>query len=288
MDGEYYLKLADGQEWLVTADEAARPLAEQLAAVMRLERRAAADGKKIIFARSDHGDRRVKDEAVYCDFTIMRILHYNGSGFVCQTVDYGSEDVKILQEALSLYPIYGSAISRGGMPMHAALIEREGKGVLLAARGSTGKSTCCRRVPAPWHALCDDESLIVMDDRKNYRVHPFPTWSEYYWKTSEKKWDVQEHVALSAIMFLEQAKADSIVPIGPGKAALSIYEASLQACARFIKSPCVDRDMYKTRLFSNACEVAARVPAFILGVSLDGRFWDEIEQATGITHETDE
>jgi hypothetical protein len=31
-------------------------------------------------------------------------------------------------------------------------------------------------------------------------------------------------------------------------------------------------------LFNNACELAKAVPAYILRVSLEGRFWEEMEK----------
>jgi SynChlorMet cassette protein ScmC len=277
----YCFELADGQEWDVTSDSAARPWADRFAKVMRLKSGAPAGGKKLIFTIRDP-DGQKNNEAVYGDFRIIRILHYNGSGYICQVSGEDDREMNILQVALSLYPVYQNTIGLGGMPMHAGLIERDGNGVLLAAQGNTGKSTCCRRVPDPWRALCDDEALVVMGSQKDYRVHPFPTWSEYYWKVSEKSWNIRQHVSLSSIMFLEQAKTDSIVPLGPGKAALSIYNASLQCCSRFMQLSGEKTALQKSRLFQNACDMAKKIPAYALRVSLTGRFWEEIESVPGI------
>lgn len=179
----------------------------------------------------------------------------------------------------SLYPIYQKAQDLGGLPFHAGLVESDGKGVLLAASRNIGKSTCCRRIPNPWDVLCDEEALVMRTDQEQYVAHPFPTWSDYLMKRSERTWDVQRYVPLSAIFFLERGETDEAIPIGQGEAAVQINNSVTQVLLR--THHYLDREEVKVsrkKLFDNGCDLAGAVPAFKLRVSLKGRFWEEIEE----------
>jgi SynChlorMet cassette protein ScmC len=167
----------------------------------------------------------------------------------------------------------------GGLPLHAALVERNGMGILLAGHGGAGKSTCCQRLPSSWHALCDDETLVVINEEKQYFAHPFPTWSDYLWKRSERTWNVQKYVPLSAIFLLEQSETDEAIRIGQGQGATFINTLATDVCRRNWRN--LDRKeerAQRKQLFQNACELARAVPAFKLRFSLNGRFWEKIEE----------
>jgi SynChlorMet cassette protein ScmC len=114
---------------------------------------------------------------------------------------------------------------------------------------------------------------------KGYRAHPFPTWSDYLWRNSKKSWQVESSVPLSAILFLEQAEANEILPIGNGETAALIYQSANQVCQKFWRrSDKATRTMQVKRIFDNACALAKTVPAYKLRASLNGRFWEEIER----------
>jgi SynChlorMet cassette protein ScmC len=154
----------------------------------------------------------------------------------------------------------------------------QGKGILLAAPADTGKSTCCRRLPPPWKALCDEETLVLSNDAKHYIAHPFPTWSDYFRKRSHRTWDVQRHIPVSALFFLEQSEEDEVIPLGKGEAAVLAQQLAIHVCYRYFTH--LDHEQVRTRkeiLFENACEIAKTIPAFKLRVSLTGRFWEKIE-----------
>jgi SynChlorMet cassette protein ScmC len=192
-------------------------------------------------------------------------------------------EIQFLNMWYALLPIYQRSIYGGGLPLHAGLVELDGLGVLLAASGDKGKSTCCLRLPDYWKPLCDDETLVVLDKKKKYRAHPFPTWSEYYWKRSEKTWDVQYSLPLSGVFFLEQSDADEVVPVGEGQAAVLMSESASQVCEKFWRA--LDREdqrPFRNGLFNNACEIAKQIPAYRLSVSRHGRFWEKMEQVLGL------
>jgi SynChlorMet cassette protein ScmC len=167
----------------------------------------------------------------------------------------------------------------GGLAFHAGLVEYNGKGYLLAGPGDTGKSTCCRRIPSSWRALCDDESLAVVDPNGMYRTHPFPTWSDYILRNSDNSWDVQYSVPLAGIFFLEQAETDDIRPLRDAEAAALINNAAVQVWNKFLlRSDISSKRYFKLKLFDNACKMAKKVPSYLLSVSLTGSFWEKMEQ----------
>jgi SynChlorMet cassette protein ScmC len=180
------------------------------------------------------------------------------------------------------FPLQEELILRGGFPLHSALVARDKRGIALAAAGGTGKSTCSRRIPRPWRALCDDTLLLLPGSGDGFEAHPFATWSDYLWKRSERTWDISSHVPLGAVFFLKQAPVDKATPIGQGEAAIYLGRSSNEVFSPFTRrlEASTARSL-KARTFDNACRVAKSVPAFILEVSLEGRFWEEIERVLG-------
>src|SRR5208283_5733758 len=107
----------------------------------------------------------------------------------------------IIQMWTALSPIFDAVQDSGGLLFHAALAELNGSGVLIVGPSGAGKSTCSRRLSVPWRSLCDDEVLVVRDDRGRYYAHPFPTWQELIHGNSDSSWDVQKYVQVEAIFF---------------------------------------------------------------------------------------
>lgn len=292
----YCLRLANGQRWHIIPTEGVRRWVERLARIVQLQTCEPNGCPKLIFIHSE--SRRE-----WCGGSIGSEMPDIFKGFprggwkshdlralilwsspevpdvICEMRPGGDHALEIIRMWLSLYPIYKRAQDSGGLPFHAALVERDGIGILLAAPGDTGKSTCCRRLPGQWHALCDDEALIVRDGQKQYLAHPFPTWSDYLWRRSERTWNVQRYIPVSAIFFLEQAKVDQAVPMGQGEAAAFTYQSAIQVCSRNWRNLDHKEERgLKESLFKNGCELAKAVPAFKLRVSPNGQFWNEMEK----------
>jgi SynChlorMet cassette protein ScmC len=170
----------------------------------------------------------------------------------------------------------------GGLPFHAALLEYRGQGVILAAQGETGKSTCSRRVPPPWRARCDDEVLVVLSPEGRYLAHPFPTWTDYILERAENTWKVEEAIPLAGIFFLEQSPEDECLPLRGAESAVAAMSSAGQNMNRFLRF-FDDREARKIKkmILDNACEIVKHIPAFSLRVSLTGCFWEKIEAALG-------
>lgn len=176
-------------------------------------------------------------------------------------------------------PVYDLTIQRGGLPLHAALVEHSDRGLLLVGRSGVGKTTACRRLPIDWNVLSDDLALAVRTSDGGFRVHPLPTWSAVRIGSTEHTWDIKQSVKLSAVFFLAQAAKDEVTPAGKAMASVILNDAamtvfnSLQAGPRYL-----EESFMFGKLFSNAATMAQAVPSYIFRLSLQGRFWEKIEE----------
>jgi SynChlorMet cassette protein ScmC len=299
----YCLYLSNGNKWWITGDGNSIEYVDKFADIMRLKECSSDALPKLIFFRI------IKDQMVDADnsyspelnslisgaslkfheYKFIYIWSYNNlHDVVCEFIENknGREEFeknKYLAMWASLKPIYLRSMRMGGLPFHAALVEHAGRGILLAAKGGGGKTTCCSRLPDQWKILCDDENLVVLDKNNVYQAHPFPTWSDYSMKRSENTWDVQYSVPFSGIFFIEQSESDEVIPLSIGQASVQMTRSVTQVLGRLWNN--LPREEQKTTMrdiFNNAFEIAKVVPAFRLRVSLDGRFWEEIEKVLGV------
>jgi SynChlorMet cassette protein ScmC len=215
-------------------------------------------------------------------FPLLLWSHPASRDIIGEVVSGENDDLAVDSMVRACYPVFESAIEAGGFPLHTALVARDGFGVALAASGGTGKSTCARRIPSPWRALCDDAAVIVPSGEVGFQAHPFATWSDYLWKRSEGTWNVAAHVPLRALFFLKQAEADKASAIGQGEAAIYVSRSASEILMPFIRRMGSEASRaLQSRAFDNACRLAKAVPAFILEVSLEGRFWTEMDRVLG-------
>ena len=173
----YCLSLGDGSTWWITGDKESARWIDKLAIIMGLQECTLNDSPKLIFSRIENTDY-ARDELSHIafphlhsrdyskgwacfEYKSIRIWHHNSIPHViCELTD--NEGVnEYVNMCFSLHPIYQKSVHGGAVPFHAALIEFEGRGVLLAAPGDTGKTTCCQRLPDHWQPLSDDQALVV-------------------------------------------------------------------------------------------------------------------------------
>jgi SynChlorMet cassette protein ScmC len=299
VSSEFFLRLGDGKVWALVAAKGTDSEVRQLSKMMRVKRSyQTADHSKLVFIRNGWGKGKFEKSIQSVDEDLEGYLI--GLGWKAHTLNSirlwshdlvpdvicefrhqeGAHVQSILSMRLSLLPIYYGAEQSGGLPLHSALVKHNDMGVMLAAPKKTGKSTCCNRFPSPWQVLCDEETLIVRDDQKQFMAHPFPTWSCFVAGDGKRTWDTQQHIPVAGIFFLEQSQKDQVAPLGQGEAAAFINQMATQVCHRFWGNLSHDEvRARKERLFKNASELAKAIPTFKLGVSLEGRFWEEIEKA---------
>ncbi|MGR0482544.1 MAG: SynChlorMet cassette protein ScmC [Candidatus Electronema sp. V4] len=276
---KYILSLSDGSRWQLAGNADVLLWIDKLASILRLDTASASEqSKEIFFVRN-----KFANSAADCNFSLAKLANIDDvdEKYLCEiNTGEGIGDDQYQSMMFSLQPIYQYSITNGGLPFHAGLIESRGCGILLAASGGTGKSTSCKRLPHNWKPLCDDEALVVLAPENRYRAHPFPTWSDYLWRRAENTWDVQYSVPLCGIFFLEQSERDEVFPLGEGETAVYMTESACQAYQRFHANMSKDDvKRSKTKIFSNACNLAKLLPAFRLRISLHGEFWKKIEES---------
>ncbi len=165
----------------------------------------------------------------------------------------------------------------GGILLHSAFAEWKGCGVIFPAPGGTGKTTVSRRLPAPWHALSDDNSLIVPAGG-GFRAHPWPTWSRFSCEKPGGAWNVRENFPLKAIFFLQQADRDRIEPVARHEAAIALVKSNEQALPLdFFDLSVEKRRALRTLAFQTAADIAKTIPVFRLHLTLEGSFWELVE-----------
>ncbi len=282
---EYYLTFCDGMVWKFQAsEEYLQAWLDKFTHICNLspcEQAAEADFKITLLAPSAADTIALHE---------MPLLYKSGNAFNCygstetghlyvviEKEDIENPSIAIINMWNLLKPIFRYYTQLGGSPIHAGCAAINGKGFLIAARGSTGKSTSIRRLPDYYEKLCDDTTLIVKNN--GYTVHPMPTWSDHLTERWFSRFDVQYSVPLTGIFFLEQSSRDQVTPILPGEAAGRIFESSKQAWNTYWHR--MDETAKKERkhqVFDNSIELAKRVPCYRLEATLHGSFWEEIKK----------
>jgi SynChlorMet cassette protein ScmC len=179
--------------------------------------------------------------------------------------------------------IAARSLARGGILLHGALAVRDGAGFVLAGPSGIGKSTASRRLPLPWLPLSDDCALVLRDVSGRYWAHPWPTWSRLRDQGPIASWPVEQAVPLKALLFLTQSSFDRAEPVTATPAAAFIMESAYHLARVVAFTP--DGDANRTtcaKYLRAARDLAAAVPALRLHISLNGRFWDEIERTVSV------
>jgi len=163
---------------------------------------------------------------------------------------------------------------------HAALIARDGRGVLLAGHGDAGKTTAALRVGEPWTALCDDSVLVVPGEDGTYWAHPWPTWSAFLWGGSGMSCATETFVRAEAVAFIHQDEALELAPLEPQRTAVRLAASASQIA---VEGKDIDDAQRASRVhrFSNACRFAERVPGYKLRLDLVGPYWGLLDAALG-------
>ena len=295
----YLLELADGESWLINASEEATDWLDRFASITCLQQSENERHRMVLV--TCYGRSGITGDALLLESITGRKL--SPAGWVQgksrnskyylhrETFDIiyeiGMHDDR-LEEFISMWNlllvIYTQVQNNDGFPLHAALIEKHGRGIVLCAKGDTGKTTCCRRVPPPWRAWCDDETLIVRTGAHQYAAHAFPTWSEYLTGTANKTWDVKQSIPLSAVVFLQQSETDELIPIRKAQAVVTLNHFVTVMNYSFGGNK--DRERLRQlneTIFNNVSQLALNVPGYILRVSLTGRFWEELDTIEGMS-----
>ncbi len=185
-------------------------------------------------------------------------------------------DIRVVVMWLMMRPFYLHCLSNGGLPVHASSADLNGRGIIVAAAGDTGKTTTVRRLPEPWRELADDTALLLPNN-DGYSLYPLPTWSELiHGRNKSASWDVKNGTKLSGIFFLEQSKKDKADRLSLPLSMMSLYQSSMEALGELKQDIA---STLKAEIFDTAVNIIKKVPAFSLQATLTGKVWESIEFA---------
>ncbi len=284
----YALALADGTRCRFTATPEAAPWLADLAAIMRLapaepEPSAADDSAccRLAFSAGTAvppADGRDWHE-ILDGHPLTLWSDAPGRNFHCalDPIFLAHPDMRYLYMACAIIPLLLRAVRQGGLPIHGALATHHGQGVIIAARGATGKSTCMRRLPRDrgWRPLGDDLALLLPGPDGRILAHPLPTWSDPMIRRIHNTWPVATAVPVVALCFLEQAPVDAAPPLPAIEATLRLFAAAKEGWPMGTIPPCV-QERYPDML-AHAGRFARHLPGFHLQATLDGAFWEPLE-----------
>jgi SynChlorMet cassette protein ScmC len=255
------LELADGSAFgIVPADPDAECIVMRVAAAMDL-RPAPLPNRRVIVRTGDRAVTAGTDPGtIVC--ALGSDLAEDPALFLIQVARSIARDVE----------------NRGGVLVHGALARRDDAGVILAGPSGIGKTTASRRLKPPWFSLCDDSTLVVRDQNGDFWGHPWPTWSRFYAGGPAGTWTVARAVRLRAICFLGWAQRDTAERLGAADASVHLFDSTRPTWPL----PSIDGNPADVRAdhsqrFDRACALALAVPCFVLRLSPDGAFWQQLD-----------
>ncbi|MCX5835200.1 MAG: SynChlorMet cassette protein ScmC [Deltaproteobacteria bacterium] len=282
----YSLKLAADIGWTLCGTKKAGVWLSKLAQIMELKRGPSVSYPRVIVCRGD-----VIESNDVCGINISTCWHVKRKNvfdlwthddtpdLIFDIKEETDDSLDFLRMSFLVSLLFIDICLSGGLPFHAALLENRGRGILLAASGGKGKTTSSRRLPPHWRVLCDDETLVIKDGQGNFRVHPFPTWSEYIWRKSAPTWNVESHLPLAAIFFLDQAEKDKVISLGRARAAAYMNRSAKETVSAIKAGYSIaERQHIQKKIFESAIDIGKAVPAYLLRSSPTGRFWEKIEE----------
>jgi SynChlorMet cassette protein ScmC len=260
------LDLADGQRWLILpVDDKAALLVAELGRAMRLG--PGEGGRELYVAVSSESD--------LSDWSDLGL----GGSVVCCLPEPTTPDMLAVDMGRIASAIARESMARGGLLLHAALAEYRGSGFVMAAPSGVGKSTASSRLRPPWHSLCDDATLVVRGRNGRWWAHPWPTWSRFFQNGPGGSWPVEQAVHLRVLYFISRAADDRIEPVNATQATALTLESAVDLT--WGANRLTDEESART-LSSDGVRAAraltSAVPAYALRLSLDGRFWEEVER----------
>ncbi len=202
---------------------------------------------------------------------------------ICSLQPAHNHDMFNIQVQRIAQAIAADVISKGGALIHGGLCAFKGYGAVMAGAGNTGKTTASRRLPVPWTSYSDDSTLIVPHLTGGFRAHPWPTWSRFYEDGPGGKWDVERSLLLKALFFLKQSETDCIEPVDKYQAKAMLID-TIEHVTRLNRNKGKEKKDFIKRCFQNSNKIVSEIPAYRLWISLEGKFWKEMEKVMLTSH----
>ncbi|MDP2941276.1 MAG: SynChlorMet cassette protein ScmC [Candidatus Omnitrophota bacterium] len=291
----YRLALSSGQQWCVIDATHTYPLFKELFGVLGLSvcGQPFFPAVALFEAAHVHSETKIQEIVSQFDFPPSRWHRCYARGaewWVSDTIPAqalcllppGPADQIIPQQLYHIisgifFNVYRRLLDRGGISLHAALLEHMGRGALIVAPSGTGKTTCYQRVPRPWQGLCDEEALVSPDLPRLWQAHPMINITDFAVRGRRIQHDIQQGYPLKGLYFLEHGCSDSVMLLGKGEASARLFRATTEVFVRYRGWHCYQKDKYRLRQFENASALARNVPCYKLAATLTGKFWEKIE-----------
>jgi SynChlorMet cassette protein ScmC len=167
----YRISLNDDLRFAIYADKGLEGWLDKLANIMELTPNGNGSHDHRIFcvgmnSNENEATLQSPDWQIVYNQRIIRLQHRHRTGdYLLEIDNHECREIEYINMWNLLYAVYQPVIDRGGLPLHAGLVEADGKGILIAGRSGQGKSTTCRKLSEYWSALSDDETLIISDKR---------------------------------------------------------------------------------------------------------------------------
>ena len=271
-----------GSSWLIHAgDGRAAPVVSALGKAMLLS---PAESRKKACANT-----HLQKLQIIVDAESSRSItrDYGNKSLICRVPSPDNNDILLFGMMFVAQAIIRAEISTGGLLIHGALAEpstHPGEGILLAGPGSVGKTTASNHLPLPWRSLSDDASLVIRDSKGKYWAHPWPTWSRFFSTPNGNsgpggKWNVERRIPLRAIFFLCQAEEERINPLSHTPALTYLMETVQQVSRPTSQRlPFEQARTLQEKQLAAAEALVRTVPSYTLHLSLNGTFWENIEE----------
>ena len=285
----FKLTLSDGITWGFSATQEIFPWLKKLAEIMQLKIGTAEDvDRKILFLTHYEENEPNYENFSNANWNVLRqgsayrIWSHNSANEVFVELNRNfleHDEICVINMWSSLKQLYKYYVLNCSAPIHATFAELNGKGIIIAASGGTGKSTCYNRLPSYWNPCSDDNALILKMDDCGYRIHPMPTWSDHLWGTKNSTFNTSFSVPLCGIFFLEQSSEDRVDVLPKSESVRKLYISLNEIWETYWHKVEKKEKVKMTKLlFGTAFDIVKEVPCYTLRATLHGKFWLEIEK----------
>ncbi len=201
----------------------------------------------------------------------------NHDPIICSMLHDYKQNMFFLQVQKIAQAVATDVVRNGGALIHGGLCSYKGTGAVMAGPGNVGKTTASNRLPAPWISYSDDATLIIPDGTGGFNAHPWPTWSRFYQDGPGGVWDVKKSIPLEFLFFLKQSETDYVEPLSKDQAKAMLID-TMEHLSRLLRFEDKEKHEYIEKCIRSAEKITSAIPAYRLGLSLEGEFWREMEK----------
>ena len=278
--------------WTITASAELTEWLQDFAAIMNLGRANDCKGGRIYVARQEKGKPPEMNpgwkgfSGRYGCFSWK--TGANPGEIRAEIPSESEEDWFIRTIAFKMLLIAAAAsLPENVLLLHAATLIKNDEAILIAASSGGGKSTTVRRLPSSWKAPGDESCLLAPDSLGGYRVQVLPTWSRIIERNPDSRlggdglqWDTRQSYPVRALCILKQDQKDDLSPVELLQATVCLSDAARQLVWYSLADmDSAFRPWFLRRSFDAACHVAKNTPVYLLSATLEGKFWEVLEEA---------